>query len=97
MLKRKQKKNSKSITDIKILKNKIMESEKDLNAKIFQITALIQNSHPELSKYLVEMPITIPIENNPKINSESLKKYYDSLVAILKKYNLEHTFKKPLL
>lgn len=74
-----------------------MKSEKDLNAKILDITMLIQEKYPELSKYLSEMPATIPIESNPEINSENLQKYYNSLDQLLKKYILEHPKKKPLL
>lgn len=75
----------------------IMQSEKDLNSKILEITLLIQEKYPELSKYLLEMPATIPIEKNPKINAENLQKYYNSLDHLLKKYLLEHPKKKPLL
>ncbi|PWA04785.1 hypothetical protein [Flavobacterium psychrotolerans] len=74
-----------------------MQSEKDINSKILEITMLIQNKYPELSKYLIEMPVTIPIDKNPKINSEYLQKYYDSLDQLLKKYILEHPNTHPLL
>lgn len=74
-----------------------MESEKDLNAKILEITLLIQDKYPELSKYISEMPVTIPIAENPEINIQNLQKYYDSLDQLLKKYMLEHPKKKPLL
>lgn len=74
-----------------------MQSVKDLNAKILEITTLIQEKYPELSKYLAEVPDTIPVDISPEINSESLQKYYNSLDQILKKYILEHPKKKPLL
>lgn len=74
-----------------------MQSEKDLNAKILEITLLIQEKYPELSKYLSEMPATIPVEKNPEINAENLQKYYNSLDQLLKKYILEHPKKKHLL
>ena len=74
-----------------------MQSEKDLNAKILEITMLIQDKYPELSKYLAEMEDTISIEKDPSINSNNLQKYYDSLEQMLKKYILEHPKKKPLL
>jgi hypothetical protein len=80
-----------------LFKDTIMQSEKDLNAKILQITMLIQEKYPELSKYLSEMSATIPIEEHLKINSEELQKYYNSLDQLLKKYILEHPKKKPLL
>ena len=67
-----------------------MQSEKDLNKKIMEITMLIQEKYPELSKFLNEMPATIPIEENPKINSENLQKYLNSLEDMVKKYSIEH-------
>lgn len=74
-----------------------MQSIKDLNAKILEITMLIQGKYPELSKYLTEMSATIPTENHPKINADNLQKYYNSLDQLLKKYLLEHLKMKPLL
>ena len=52
-----------------------METEEDINAKILKITMVIQENYPELSKYLNEMPITIPIDSNPKMNVKNLEKY----------------------
>ena len=66
-----------------------MDAEIIINKKIIQITAEIQNEFPELSKYLNEMTITIPAENNPKIDSLILQNYYDSLNKILTSYKLE--------
>ena len=63
-----------------------METEKELNKKIMTITMLIQEQHPELSKYLDEMPITIPNENNPEIKVKNLEEYYLSLTILLEKY-----------
>ena len=67
-----------------------LEPEKDLNAKILEITMRIKNQYPELSKYLDEMPVTIPDEKHPEITSKNLKEYYDSLNLLLNKYILEH-------
>ena len=39
-----------------------METEKELNSKILDITMKIRENYPELSKYLDEMPETIPNE-----------------------------------
>ncbi|NEW84496.1 MAG: hypothetical protein GZ094_19315 [Mariniphaga sp.] len=64
-----------------------MQTEKELNAKIMAITTQIKEKHPELSKQLDEMPITIPDESNPEINIKILKEYLDSLNNILKKYD----------
>lgn len=70
-----------------------METEKSLNSKILEITMKIKNEHPELSKYLEEMPVTIPDEKNPEITTKNLKTYYDSLNVLLNKYILEHPSK----
>ncbi len=62
-----------------------MKTEKELNAKILALTMKIHNEHPELSKFLEEMPITIPDENNPEINTKILTDYHESLKNLLKK------------
>jgi len=67
-----------------------METEKELNAKILEIMMIIMEKYPELSKYLGEMPITIPNKAHPEINVKNLKAYYDSLTSILEDYILEH-------
>lgn len=66
------------------------EAEKDLNSKILEITLKIKDQYPELSKYIEEMPVTIPDEKKPEITQENLKAYYHSLNALLSKYLLEH-------
>ena len=63
-----------------------METEKKLNDAILKLTLKIQNEYPELSKYLIEMPVTIPDTNNPEINIKILNDYYESLNTILHKY-----------
>jgi len=63
-----------------------METEKELNEKILTKTMEILEMHPELSEFLNEMPVTIPNNNNPKINIDILRDYYDSLNNILKNY-----------
>ena len=70
-----------------------MESETELNEKIMAITMQIQNEFPELSKYLNEMPVTIPTEENPEINTKVLNNYYESLLRMLTTYKLEMTEK----
>src|ERR1035437_5136146 len=65
------------------------EAEKDLNSKILQITMKIKDQYPELSKYIEEMPVTIPDRKNPDITPKNLKTYYDSLNSVLNKYILE--------
>jgi len=64
--------------------------EKELNAKILEVTMKIKDHYPELSKYLDEIPITIPSEKDPEITLNHLKEYYESLSSILNKYKLEY-------
>lgn len=70
-----------------------MKTEKELNDAILKITLKIRNEYPELSKFLVEMPVTITDTNNPEINIKTLKDYYESLRAILKKDAPNHSAK----
>jgi hypothetical protein len=67
-----------------------METEEELNAKIIKITMVIHDNYPELSKYLNEMPVTIPIDNHPEVNIKNLQKYYDSLITWFRNYVAEH-------
>ncbi|HEY6625706.1 MAG TPA: hypothetical protein VIZ21_02010 [Ignavibacteriaceae bacterium] len=71
-------------------KLQFLESEKELNVKILDITITIQEKYPELSKYLEEMPVTIPDKKSPEIDRKNLKEYYDSLTSILENYAREH-------
>ena len=66
-----------------------MASEKEINEKIMTITMKIQKDYPELSKYLNELPVTIPIESDPEITTRVLTDYYESLVKLLSTYELE--------
>ncbi len=67
-----------------------MKTEKEINNDILKITMTIQEKFPELSKYIAEMPETIPDSDDPEINIKNLKSYYDSLEALLKKYATNH-------
>ena len=67
--------------------------EKELNEKILKISMTIHEKYPELSKYIEEMKETIPNIKNPEITTTSLKRYYDSLKAMLDKYILEESEK----
>lgn len=67
-----------------------METENNLNEKIMIVINRIKNKHPELLKYLDEMPMTIPKENNPEINITILKEYYESLEKIEKEIDKSH-------
>jgi hypothetical protein len=68
-----------------------MKTEKELNEAILKITMTIQEKHPELSKYIGEMPVTIPVTDNPEITTKILQDYYESLLVLLKKYSVEHS------
>ncbi len=67
-----------------------MPKEKELNDAILKITMEIHADYPELSKYLSEMPITIPSNPNPDIKVKSLSDYYDSLQQLVRKYAETH-------
>jgi hypothetical protein len=49
-----------------------MKTLKQLNTDILQITMLIKDKYPELSKYLLEIHETIPDEIHPKIKRKTL-------------------------
>lgn len=67
-----------------------MKTEKEIEDAILKITMKIQNQYPELSKYLAEMPVTIPDVKTPEINIKNLQEYYNSLLALLNKYIPNH-------
>ncbi len=70
-----------------------MKTEKELNSDILKITMAIRDNFPELSKYLNEMPVTIPVSNNPEINLKNLQDYFNSLDALFRKYVINHNIK----
>jgi hypothetical protein len=74
-----------------------MKNEAQLNAEILKITLLMQKEYPELTKYISEMPVTIPNVESPEINNKILKEYYDSVEAIMKKYAQNHVEKDNLI
>ena len=66
------------------------DAEADLNSKILKITVTIMDRYPELSKYIEEMPVTIPNEKNTDVTLNNLRTYYESMSLILNKYKPEH-------
>jgi hypothetical protein len=68
--------------------------EQRINASILSITMLIKDKYPELSKYIEEMPVTIPIDSDPEITLKNLNSYLDSLGNILNRYKLEQVLVK---
>jgi len=65
-----------------------MKTENEIN--IIETTMAINEKFPELSKYIVEMPVMIPNINEPDINEKSLKDYQSSLDVLLNKYAANH-------
>ncbi len=72
-----------------------MKTELELNEMILGITNKIRARNPELLKYLDEMPITVPYQENPEITVKTLTSYYESLVVILDDF--EHNSTKNML
>ena len=68
-----------------------MKTEKELNEAIVKITMLIHQEYPELSKFITEMPVTVPDEKCPDVDNKKLEEYYDSLLSLLQKYDVTHT------
>lgn len=62
-----------------------MDTEKDLLVKIMQVTRKIQDNHPELCKFLSELPETISSDDNNEINVVALKNYLESLNELMEK------------
>ncbi len=67
-----------------------MKTVKELNDDILKMTMKINEHHPELSKYLEEMPDTIPNVADPHMDQETLLKYHESLVTLMKQYEVNH-------
>lgn len=68
-----------------------MKIEKELNADILKIIMTIRADYPELSKYLNEMPVTIPDVATPEMTNKILFEYYKSLESMLKEYIPHHS------
>ncbi|MBK8245660.1 MAG: hypothetical protein IPK88_19685 [Saprospiraceae bacterium] len=63
-----------------------MISEGELNAEILRVTLKIHTEYPELSKFIEEMPVTIPNVDRPEINISILSDYLDSLNSLIFHY-----------
>lgn len=70
-----------------------MKTERELDTAILELTMKIKEQFPELSKYILEMPVTIPNLENPEINRKTMQVYYDSLEILLKDYVENHNIK----
>ncbi len=77
-----------------------MKTIATLKQDVRSITMKINREYPELSKYMVDIPMKE--SNNPQkgLGNEVLSHYYDSLVDLLAEYTKTHvvstykTFKK---
>lgn len=67
-----------------------MKTENEINKDIIETTMVIDETFPELSKYIEEMPVTIPNTNEPEINETNLEDYQSSLDVLLNKYAANH-------
>ncbi|MFN5422641.1 MAG: hypothetical protein ACK5AO_05190 [bacterium] len=59
-----------------------METIHDWNDKIMNMIEKISHDHPELIKYIDEMPVTIPDDSDPHITISILREFYESLLNI---------------
>jgi hypothetical protein len=59
----------------------------DFSGDILRTTLLIHQTHPELSKYLEEMTVTLPDVNNPVISNQVLMEYSETLHTLLNSYS----------
>ncbi len=73
-----------------------MKTVKELNRDILFITQEIQKKFPELSKYIVEMPVKNSSIDDEAGNIKNLENYYDSLNNLLNKYAMEKDNSKNL-
>ena len=67
-----------------------MKTELDINNDILRLTNEIENTYPELLKYISEIPVKDVFKLNFEINSKNLLGYYNTLKIILEKYKAEH-------
>jgi len=83
--------NQPELQGLSVNKNEAYQNiEKELNSKILEITMKIKDHYPELSKYLDEMPMTVPSGKDPQITLNHLQTYYESLNSLLNKYNVDY-------
>tara|TARA_B100000809_G_scaffold263235_1_gene315984 strand:- start:4683 stop:4895 length:213 start_codon:yes stop_codon:yes gene_type:complete len=61
-----------------------MKTKIELEQHIIKITGIIYNEYPELSKYIIEIPIND--SQGDEINLKNLEDYYHSLEEIVSKY-----------
>lgn len=67
-----------------------MNELKKILAQITQLTTTIQTNYPELYRTLNENPLTIPSEDHPDINIDSMNSYLESLKELLRHHIETH-------
>lgn len=67
-----------------------METLQSLSTEIAHLTREIEEHHPELLKYLEELPNSVPSKAEKQEDLELLREYRDSLKAILATYTDKH-------
>ena len=67
-----------------------MKTIHQLNDDIQKITTRIATEYPELTKFIVEMPVKNNEEIEEEITIQDLKNYYSSLESLLKNYSKDH-------
>ena len=60
--------------------------KKELTERIIAVTEEIYENYPELAEFLSEMTDTMPADMDPDVNRRKLKKYYESLIEMIKNY-----------
>jgi hypothetical protein len=67
-----------------------MKTDIQLNDEIIFITKKINEIHPELLKFISEIPVKINYKENKEVDLENLQDYYNSLVQFLNTYSISH-------
>jgi hypothetical protein len=70
-----------------------MITKTNLNIEILKMNLFIGKYYPELSNFILELPVTNPDTKNPIINLKYLLSYYESLISIVKQYQKAHDIK----
>jgi len=71
-----------------------MKTKIELEQNILALTSTIQKQFPELSKYIMEIPVHNSDEDS--VGLKNLDEYYESLAAILHHYAATHHASSPI-
>jgi hypothetical protein len=67
-----------------------MKTVKELLSEISNLIRKIETDYPDLYKYLDENPVTIPNMQHPKVSTEELQNYLNTLNDLINKYKKNH-------